>query len=82
MGLKGAWEVRAGIIPGTPMEQFSKRFFYTSADKDADEKANPEGKDLAYHSILAKRRAEAMDYFLQVSLPQLNNWAEITFIWY
>jgi len=38
-------------------------------------------KDPAYHSRLAKTRAEALDYYLQVSLPQLNNWAVIEFVW-
>jgi hypothetical protein len=43
------------------------------------------GLFLATHSPMAalggRQRALAMDYFLQVSLPQLNNWATIEFIW-
>lgn len=80
--LKGAWEVKAGLVPMQPMEHFTKRFLFTSEDDEFDRKANPNGANVAYHSKLAKLRAEAMDYFLQVSLPQLNNWATITFIWY
>lgn len=80
--LKAAWEVRAGVLPGIPIPEFTKQFIYTSDDNEADNAANPGGKDPSYHSKLAKVRAEAMDYYLQVSLPNLNNWATITFLWY
>jgi hypothetical protein len=75
----GAWEVRAGLIPGTPRPEFTKRWVYTSA---ACEEDSSRGGDLAYHATFAKLRAEAMDYFAQMSMPQLNNWAELTFIWF
>ena len=78
LALSATWEVRAGVIPGEPLPQFTRRFEYTSHDRDADEK----GSSPAFHAKFSQLRAQAMDYYLQVSLPHLNNWATITFIWY
>jgi hypothetical protein len=77
--LKASWEVRAGVIPGQPRPEFTRRWHYTSAQREEDEKS---GNDMTYHATFSKLRAEAIDYYLQVSLPQLNNWADITFLWY
>lgn len=79
--LKGAWEVYAGIIPGQPMPEFTRRYVYTSKDNEFDQQSNTEHSP-AYHSVLCKIRAEAIDYYLQVSNPQILNRATITFIWY
>jgi hypothetical protein len=77
--LKASWEVRAGLIPGQPRPEFTRRFHYTSEDRAEDEK---HGSEMSYHADFAKMRAVALDYFMQVSMPALNNWAEITFLWY
>jgi hypothetical protein len=77
--LKASWEVVAGVIPGRPMPQFSREWCYTSQQKEEDER---QGIDPAYHSIFAKMRADVLDYYMQISNPNLNNWAEITFLWY
>jgi hypothetical protein len=79
--LKAAWEVRGGLIPDSPMPEYTKQFLYTSADMEYDQTTNA-ALSPAYHSKLAKVRAEAIDYYLQVSNPSMLNWAEITFIWY
>ena len=79
IALKATWEVRAGIIPGEVIPEFTRRFVYTSEDAEKDRNTE---RDPAFHATFSKVRAEAMDYFLQVSLPQVNNWATITFIWY
>ena len=76
---KGAWRVRAGVIPGEPLDEFTKEWFYTNEDREKDQAVN---KLPNSHAIFSKLRAEAMDYYLQVSMPHLNNWAELTFIWY
>jgi hypothetical protein len=79
--LKAVWTVRAGVISGEEMEKYTKRWHYTSEERAKDDAgANP--YDLAYHSTFAKLRAEAVDYYIQVSLPNALNWAELTFIWY
>jgi hypothetical protein len=79
--VKASWSIEAGIIPGEAMKEFSRNYCYTSAMDEEDRKNNPVG-DPAYHSLLCKMRAEAMDYYLQVSNPQILNWARITFLWY
>lgn len=77
--LKASWEVRAGIIPGQPIPEFTKRWHYTSKQHHEDETINNKPTD---HAVFSKMRAEALDYYLQVSMPNLNNWAELTFVWY
>lgn len=77
--LKAAWEVRAGLIPGTPMPEYTKRFVYTSEDYEMD---GAHAKDPAYQTDFNRLQFAAMSYHLQMSNPNLNNWAELTFIWY
>ena len=81
MGLKASWTIRAGVIPGQSMPEFFRQYFYTSEMDQQDTANNPRGSNPGYHSLLAKMRAEAMDYYVQVSMPQMNNWAEIVFLW-
>jgi hypothetical protein len=76
--LKARWEVNAGVVPGIGIAKFTKRYEYTSDDHEKDSLIK-EPQDV---SIFAKLRAEAMDYYLQISLPQINNWATIRFTWY
>jgi len=78
--LKAQWTVHAGVIPGQSLPLFTRTWQYTSMEDDLDRHDNPDGNP-AFHSRLSKMRAEVMDYYLQVSLPQLNNWATIEFIW-
>lgn len=78
MRLKASWTVQAGIIPQEPIEKFTRRWEYTSEHNERDTQI----ADPAVHAEFSKLRAEAMDYYLQVSQPNLNNWATITFLWY
>jgi hypothetical protein len=78
LALKASWTVQAGLIPGKPIDAFSKRWEYTSEDHAKDDFLRAPSD----HALFSKLRAEAMDYYLQVSQPSLNNWATITFIWY
>ena len=77
--LKASWEVRAGVISGDPRADYTRHWRYTSEDYAEDEAHRD---NATYHSIFAKLRAEALDYYVQVSMPNLNNWAEISFLWY
>lgn len=76
--LKASWEVHAGVIPGQRRAEYSKYWEYLSSDAEEDRQI----EDPSVHAKFSKLRAEAMDYYLQVSLPALNNWATITFVWY
>lgn len=53
-------------------------FKYTDEDKQADDKL----KHPYDHAGFSRMRAVAMDYFLQVSMPNLNNWAKLEFVWF
>jgi hypothetical protein len=77
--LAAAFMVRAGVLPGKPDPTLSKVYPYSTAQLRADEEHR---KDIRYHSDFAKLRAEAMDYFVQVSMPAISNWSELEFIWY
>lgn len=79
IALKASWEVHAGVIPGQPIKEFSKRWEYTSKDHEQDTNV---GQGIGYHAIFSKMRAEVIDYYLQVSQPRLNNWSNLTFLWY
>jgi hypothetical protein len=77
--LKAAWEVRAGLIPGQPMPEYTKCFVYTSANYEEDGR---HAEEFAYQPIFMKRLAEASSYHEQMSNPKVLNWAELTFLWY
>jgi hypothetical protein len=77
--LKAAWEVRAGIIPGEVIPELTKKFYYTSRDREEDE---AHAKELNYQPLFMKQMACATAYHQQMSDPRVNNWAELAFIWY
>ena len=77
--LAAAWEVRAGLIPGQPIHEYTKKFLYTSSDKKEDgEHAN----EIGYQPLFMKQMACASAYHQQMSDPRINNWAELTFIYF
>lgn len=73
---KAFFEVTAGIIPGTPMPEFTKRWGYTSADYEEDRSVE-EGQT----SIFAARLREAHDYAIELSHPARLNWVRVDWIW-
>lgn len=77
--LKAAWEVRAGVIPGQAMPEYTKRFLYTSRDHEED---GAHAQETGYQPLFMKQMACASSYHQQMSDPRMNNWAELTFIWY
>lgn len=66
--LRAAWEVRAGVIPGVPEDEYSKRFTITSNDPDDAE-------------FFIKVRDEAHQYAKDLTSPARFNWVGIEFIW-
>jgi hypothetical protein len=77
MRAKGAWQVRAGIIPGTPELEFGRIWAYTSEDYEKDVATPPE-----QNTIFAQRRDEALEYAKGLIDPARLNWVEVTWIWY
>lgn len=92
IALKAAFEVRCGVIPGQPMPEHTRRFFYTSEDYEADAKLPPmpEGHvidlngplDQPHMSTFTRRHIEAMRYYSSLVHPSFVNWADLTWIWY
>jgi hypothetical protein len=76
---KGAWEVQAGLIPGKPDPQWTKRWDYTSSeyDEDGSHAHKPE-----YQPIYMQRLALAVGYATQIMNPRLVNWVRVDFIWF
>jgi hypothetical protein len=76
---KGAWKVQAGVVPGSRIAEYDRVWFYTVEDYDRDgEHAN----DPKYLTKYNELQWEAMRYYLQISDPRVNNWADLQFIWY
>jgi hypothetical protein len=80
--LKATWEVTAGVIPGQSISEYTKRWNYTSDEGEADNKTMQANPTLAFHATFSKKRAEAMDYYMQLSNPNVVNWVRLEFFWY
>ncbi len=66
------WEVVAGIIPGYPNRELTKRFVLNQAEWESEESAK----------IFAERMNEAYEYARSLNSPQHLNWVNISWIWY
>ncbi len=75
--LRGAWEVQAGILPGTPMPELTKCFAYTSEDYEADLEKGPE-EMTTFTALMVKAHA----YSQELTNPQRLNWVRVDWIWY
>jgi hypothetical protein len=73
---KAIIEVEAGVIPGEPIESFTKRWGYTSEDYELDKKTPPDQP-----TIFSKRLQEAHDYAMGLSNPAYVNWVRVDWIW-
>ena len=71
-----AWEVRAGIIPGTPAPEHTRRWGLTAAEWESERGLQ----------LFCERQAVAQAYASYLSLLSSQgrevNWVETTFIWY
>jgi hypothetical protein len=87
---KAIWRVQAGIVPGSPLNELTKQWFYNSLDAEADRKTmqKERGQGLdpcrpdAPLTIFQQRKQAALDYWNELNDPRLHNWARIDFIWY
>jgi len=69
-------DVLAGVLPGTPEEEFTRRFFITSEEWHADE-----GKNQAelLSDLAGKATAWATYIMLQ---PDRFNWVKLEWVWF
>ena len=75
LAAKALIEVQAGIIPGTPMPEYTRHWSYTSVDYAKDQNMPPDQP-----TILSVQLKEAHDYALGLSTPALN-WVRLDWIW-
>ncbi len=88
--MTACWEVVGGFVPGTPRPELTRRFFYSSEDKEADYKMlreeleqglDPTRAD-AVLTIFQQRKDEAIKYWNELNDPRQHNWATLTWIWF
>ncbi len=84
-GLRCAWEVRAGILPGRPMPEHTKRWFITSETWELEnqqwsdeefKKRFPEGSTFLRFQELAHEYAKGLND------PRYLNWVSVEWLWY
>jgi hypothetical protein len=87
-------EVTAGLIPGQPEDEFTRRWAITSAEWELAQAADAEilqraqeeggrGSNQAMHAalLLAFRAAEADEYARLLRNPDRFNWTRTDWIW-
>jgi hypothetical protein len=73
---KALFEVSAGVVPGHPMAEFSKRWSYDSDEFEQD-RQTPQHLP----TIFSKRLEEAHDYARGLSNPAHLNWVRVDWVW-
>lgn len=61
------WEVTAGVVPGTPEPEFTKRFILTEEDPG---------------ELFADRYNEAISYVATLTDPNSMNWVRLDWVWF
>lgn len=76
-------EVTAGIVPGTPEPEFTRRFTVTSAEwQEAQETVQAE--DAIFHpaaELIVIRAAQADAYAMMLRDPSRINWTRTDWLW-
>jgi hypothetical protein len=73
---KALIEVHAGVIPGAPMPEYTKRWCYTSDDYEHD-KTVAQDQPTAF----SQRLQEAHNYAMVLSNPAYVNWVQVHWLW-
>lgn len=75
---KCAWEVTAGIVPGEPMPEYTRRWGVTS-DEWYDKGGSPSPQGVA---IFNANLVAAQEYARYLMNPGALNWVRVDWIWY
>lgn len=67
--LKCSIEVRAGVIPGKLIPEYSRDWFFTQEDLDSP-------------PTYIDKTGAAMNYAMSLQNPQKVNWVRFDWIWY
>lgn len=72
---KASWVVRAGIVPGHPMDEYTRSFGISSGELDP---LDADQRNRLYRSKVI----EAMEYAVGLQDPGRLNWVTLEWIWY
>lgn len=73
-----AWEITAGIIPGQPLPEYTRRWVLTSSEwYGADGEPSHAGV-----ALFCAQQAAAMEYARSLANPGALNWARVEWIWF
>lgn len=75
---KAAWEVTAGLIPGEPMPEYTRRWGLTSSDW-YNEEGEPSLKGIALFNAALVAATEYARYLMN---PGALNWVKVEWIWF
>lgn len=67
-----AWEVTAGLIPGTPMPEYTRRWWMTSAEWNSPASA----------ALFHAHTVAAAEYARTLANPQGLNWVRVEWVWF
>lgn len=73
--LRCSLTVVAGILPGEPMPEYTRRWDFTEEQM----RHQSDGNILLQY---ADAQGAAMNYALGLQIPSIANWVEMTWIWY
>ncbi len=73
---KAFFEVNAGVLPGTPMPEYTKRWGYTTEEYEQDQQT-PQDQP----TIFGQRLQEVHLYAMGLSNPAYVNWVRVDWIW-
>lgn len=81
--MRCAWEVTAGIVPGTPMPDYSRRWIITSECWEKMNSLSDEEfkREFPEGSFYLRFLEEAHNYAKELTQPQLLNWVRVEWIW-
>jgi hypothetical protein len=73
---KALFEVRAGVVPGIGMSEYTRQWSYNSDEFEKD-KATPADQP----TIFSTRLNEVHEYAKGLSNPAYVNWVHVDWIW-
>ncbi len=75
---RAAWEVTAGLIPGQPMAEYTRRWILTSSEwYGTDGQQSAQGAALFNAALVA-----AHEYARYLMNPGALNWVRVDWIWF
>ncbi len=74
-----AWEVTAGLIPGEPMPEYTRRWGLTASQWYAPDEDGPSHQGVALYNACLVAAVEYARYLMN---PGSLNWVKVEWIWF